>query len=211
MSPRVPRIFNSRLSYPCRLALRSTSSESLRALSQRLLRNSDATAHDDAVISIHVLDLSKRSADLVYCVSAAACFLLVLLGFRYRNPGMRGGWTAGELAAACALVPLLGPLSRKAHFVFLWPAAVVAFEAWWKAEGKPRRVGAALWLVAFLLVVGTSPDIVGRSASTLLLAYCPYSWAALCLLVLLIHPSFYPRSARKLSGKLTVDCGEVDS
>ncbi len=180
--------------------------QSLRALLHRLLRDSDATAHDDEVVSIHLLDLSKRNVDLIYYAAGATVFVLVLAGFRYRNPGMRRGWTAGELAAACALVPLLGPLSRNAHFVFLWPAAVVAFEAWWRATGNTKWAGAVLWAVAFLLVVGTSPDIVGRAASTLLLAYSPYTWAGLCLLVLLVHPGFYPRSSRRLGGELTVDC-----
>ena len=185
--------------------------QGLRALLHRLLRDSDATAHDDEVVSIHLLDLSKRNVDLIYYAVGAALFVLVLAGFRYRNPGMRRGWTAGELAAACVLVPLLGPLSRKAHFVFLWPAAVVAFEAWWRGTGKTKWAGAVLWVAALVLVVGTSPDIVGRAASTLLLAYCPYTWAGLCLLVLLVHPGFYPRSSRRLSGNLTVDCAGDDS
>ncbi len=177
--------------------------QSLRALLHRVLRDADATAHDDDVISIHLLDLSKRSAEFIYYVVGAGVFVLVVLGFRYRNPGLSHGWAAGELAAACVLIPLLGPLSRKAHFVFLWPAAVVGFEAWWRAEGRLKWVGGALWGTALVLVVGTSSDIVGRSASTLLLAYCPYTWAALFLLVLVLYPGFYPRSARRMSGELT--------
>ncbi|MCI0656778.1 MAG: hypothetical protein L0170_06870, partial [Acidobacteria bacterium] len=141
-------------------------------------------------------------------VLGAAIFALVILGFRYRSPGLRSGWTAGELAAVCILIPVLGPLSRKAHFVFLWPAAVVAFEAWWRAEGRLKWIGAALWSAALVLVVGTSPDIVGRSASTWFLAYCPYLWAGLFLFVLVLHPGFYPRSPRWLSGELTPECGE---
>lgn len=172
--------------------------QSLRALVHRLLRDSDATAHDDAVISVHVLDLSKRTADTVYYVLGAGVFVLVLAGFRYRNPGLPRGWASGELAAACILVPLVGPLSRKAHFVFLWPAAVAAFEAWWRSEGRLRWVGAGLWIAALLMVVGTSSDVVGRSLSTRLLAYCPYTGAAFCLLALVLYPGFYPRSPRRL-------------
>ena len=83
----------------------------------------------------------------------------------------------------------------------LWPAAVLGFDAFRKTESRRlQRVGAALWSFAFVAVVGTSPDLIGRSLSTRLLAYCPMSWAALALGTLCCVPGFFPQGGRRLLG-----------
>lgn len=184
--------------------------QSLRALVHRLLRDSDATAHDGRVVSIHLFDLPKKTADLVYLGAAGFILLLALSAAWRRAPGARLGWRAEEIVAACAVMVLLAPLSRKAHFVALWPAAVLGFEAWRLSGSRLlERTGLTLWLLALVLVVGTSPGFVGRDFSTRLLAYCPMSWAALALLVLASSSCFYPRGGLKPSALPEKSCEEA--
>ena len=179
--------------------------QGVRALVHRMLRDSDATAHDEVYRSIHVLSLSERHADLLYVAISVLLFVGLAVTLRYRSPGARQGWMPAEFAIACVLMALLGPLSRKAHFVLLWPAAVLAFDAWWRVEGRRRAVGCAVWALAFVLIVGTSPGVVGRMFSTVLVAYCPFTWASLCLLGLIACPGFYPRT--HTTGAITPECG----
>jgi hypothetical protein len=187
-------------SYRAEIASGYEPGQSLRALVHRLLRRSDATSHDGEVVPINALDLPKRTADLVYGLLAAGILLAALAAAWRRAPGGRLGWGAGEIAAACAVMVLIAPLSRKAHFVAIWPAAVLGFEAWRLSEGKRLRMaGAALWVVALVLVAGTSPGLVGRELSRILLAYCPAAWAAMALLVLVSYPGFFPRGGRTVA------------
>jgi len=168
--------------------------QSLRALVHRLLRPTDATSHDGEVVTIHLASLSKRTVDVVYLGLALAILAAVLLGLWRRAPGLRRAFRPEEIAAACALMVLLAPLSRKAHFVALWPAAVLGFEAWRHSDGRRlQRVGSGLWSLALVCVAATSPDIAGRAAATYFLGYCPFSLAALALLALVSWPGFFPR------------------
>jgi hypothetical protein len=168
--------------------------QSLRAFLHRVLRRSDATAHDAAARSIHVLDLPKMVVDGLYLGLALSILALLLLAAWRRAKGARLSFRPEEIAAACAAMVLLAPLSRKAHFVALWPAAVLGFDAWRKSETvKLRRVGALLWFLALVLVAGTTPALLGRPLSTRVLAYCPLSWAAALLLVLVSDRRFFPR------------------
>ncbi len=187
-------------SYGAEIASGYEPGQSLRTLVHRILRRSDATSHDGEVVPINALDLPKRTADLVYALLAAGVLLAALAAAWRRTPGRRLGWGAGEIAAACAVMVLIAPLSRKAHFVALWPAAVLGLEAWRLSEGKKlRAVGAVLWALALVLVVGTSPGLAGRELSRMLLAYCPASWAAVALLVLVSYPGFFPRGGRTVA------------
>jgi hypothetical protein len=171
--------------------------QSLRAFVHRLLRPSDATAHDEAAVSVHVAELSRLACDALYLAAAAVILALLLAAAWRRAPGFRLGWGGPEIAAACAALALLAPLSRKAHFVFLWPAAALGFEAWRRSEGRRvQAVGAALWFGAVVLIVASSPGALGRELSTRVLAYCPIGWAAAFLLVLVSHPRFFPRGGR---------------
>jgi hypothetical protein len=185
--------------------------QSLRALVHRLLRHSDATAHDDEAVSVHIADIPRPAADLVYIAAAGVVLIGLLAAWWRRAPGLRLGWQAGEVAAACAAAALLAPLSRKAHFVLLWPAAVLGFEAWRRSEGRgARRAGAVLWGLAFLLVAGTSSGVLGKPLSARVLAFCPMSWAAALLLVLVSHPRFFPRGGRT-AADLAGPCGPASS
>ncbi len=174
--------------------------QSLRALFHRLLRATDATAHDEGkVVSINWVNFDKLTVDGIYLAVSALVLGGVWFAFRRRNPGMRGGWTPGEIAAAIALVPLLAPLSRKAHFVLLWPAAVLAFEAWWRSCGRRRWLGGALWAFALAALVLTSRDVIGRTGSLYAMAYCPYSLASVLLVAILLHPGLHPPAPRSFS------------
>src|SRR5207249_4318960 len=80
----------------------------------------------------------------------------------------------------------LGPISRNAHFVLLLPAAAAGAAAV-RLACPGRRTGRALLLAgAFALVVLTAPGLIGVRASRLLMAFCPYSAAALLLIGLLL-------------------------
>lgn len=153
--------------------------QSLRALLHRLLRDIDATAHDRAAASVNLLDLPKGAVDAIY-LACAAGFLAFLL-FRFR--GSRD-WSGPEIGAAAAAMVLLAPLSRKAHFVALFPAAVAGFAAIRLSAGRSKALHAALWWTAFALCVLSAPGTIGRPASTFLLAFCPLGLAALLLGVL---------------------------
>ncbi len=186
--------------------------QSIRAFFHRILRDSDATAHDGKKVSIHLFALTKGSADVVYLLAAGGILILaLLLGWR-RAPGLGIAFRPEEIATICALMVALAPLSRKAHFLALWPAAVLGFDAFRSCDSHRRaRVGAALWSFAFVSVVATSPDLIGRDLSTRLLAYCPMSWAALALSALLCAPGFFPQGGRKLNdpGKAASCVGAV--
>jgi hypothetical protein len=190
----------SSASYAAETAQGYEPGQSLRAMVHRLARPTDATSHDEEVVSIHLIDADKPVADGLY-LALAASLLGIGLGLSWRRaPGVRLGWQPGEVAAACLLMVLCAPISRKAHFVALLPAAVLGFEAWRQAEGaRLRQVGSGLWGLALLLVAGTSPDLLGREAATLALAYCPFAGAALLLLVLVLYPRFFPASGRRLN------------
>lgn len=172
--------------------------QSLRALVHRLLRRSDATSHDGEVVTIHLLDLPKETADRVYLALVGGVLAAALIAGRRRAPLPGGVQRPEEIAAACAAMVLLAPLSRKAHFVALWPAAVLGLDAFRNAYSRSlERLGAALWSLAFVAVVATSPGVVGRELSTKLLAYCPLSLAAGALLFLCVKKGYFPQPGKR--------------
>ncbi len=159
--------------------------QSLRALLHRLLRPIDATAHDDAIAAVNLADLPKGAVDGIYLALAVAIFAALLWAFR----GGCLAWTGPEIGAVLAAMALLGPLSRKAHFVVLFPAAAAGFAAVRSAWGGHRRtfwLRAGLWAAAFALCTLTSPAIVTRETATKLLAYCPLAVAAGLQIVLCV-------------------------
>jgi len=144
---------------------------------------------------LHALEPS--AGDAMYLAVAAAVTAALLTAAWRRAPGVRLGWGASEIAAACAAMALLAPDGRLVSFVALWPAAVLGFEAWRKSDGKKARAaGAALWFGALVLVVGTSPALIGRELASRLVPYAPLVWAAALLLALVAWPGFFPRGGR---------------
>ena len=163
--------------------------QSLRVLFHRLLRPIDATAHDTENISIHLFDLSKQTVDVIGMV-VSMLILGGLLTFFWKRKRDRLLWGGAEIATAIVLIVLLSPLARKAHFVVLFPAATYGFMLARVAEPGRRKILWALWWVALGLVVLTSPDILTDEVSAIVMGYCPFSWAAILLLVL---PLLQPR------------------
>jgi hypothetical protein len=178
--------------------------QGLRALLHRLLTPADATSHDGAVVTIHVASLPLAAVDLIHAALSLAIAGALLLASWRRAPGRGLSFQPFEAASALAAMALLGPLSRTAHFALLWPAAVLGFEAWWRLEGREGRrlrlAGSLLWGAALVLVLGTSPGLLGRELAARAEAYCPLSWAAGCLLILLAHPRLYPPRITGLAG-----------
>jgi len=155
--------------------------QSLRALLHRLLRPIDATAHDrDATVTVNFAHLGKEEVDLLYVISAI--LILVLLLRRFRSRG--GPWRACEIGAAVAAMVLLSPLSRKAHFVAIFPAAAMGFSVQRMATGRFRRPARLLWWGALALVALSTPALLGKSLSSYLLSFCPLSLAVSGLIIL---------------------------
>jgi alpha-1,2-mannosyltransferase len=154
--------------------------QSLRSLLHRLLRATDATAHDQEVVKLNLADLPKGVVDGIYLALSGAVLGLLLRRFRGRGAPFSGP----EIGAALAAMALLAPLSRKAHFVALFPAAVAGFAHFRSSVGGRRRLAGALLGGAFALIALSAPGLVGRKTSTLLLGLCPFSLAAGLLLVL---------------------------
>jgi hypothetical protein len=148
--------------------------QSLRALLHRLLRESDATPHDRKVVRVNVVDLPKMAVDVIFLGAAVASAVALLL--RFWRWG--GHWSGPEVGAVLAAMVFLAPMSRKAHFVAVLPAAAMAFEAIRAIAGTRRKALAVLWGTAFALMTLTAPALLGRQAATLALAFCPFGVAA---------------------------------
>ncbi len=160
--------------------------QSLRTLLHHVLRESDATSHDDEVTSVAIVDLPARVVDLVYATLGAG-ILFGLLWFFRRLP-YNNVWIGPEMAAAALGCVLLSPMARKAHFVVLWPAAVVGFAVLRTSDGPRRKLTAALWFAAFFLTVMSSPGALGPWLSKRVMAFCPLTWVSFLLLALLLLP-----------------------
>jgi hypothetical protein len=167
--------------------------QSLHALLHRLLSPTDATAHDEAVVKVNVADLSGRAVDVVYLAGSAV--VLAALCFRFR--GKAREWEAAEVGAVLSAMVLLSPLSRKAHFVALFPAGAAGSAAIRESCPGRRGTGLTLWIAAFALVDLTAPALVGRQAASWILAFCPFGLAAGLLLALsTLRPAQPPAAGR---------------
>ena len=158
--------------------------QSIRSLYHHLLRATDASAHDDDVVFVNIVNWSKGTVDALYLITAALIFGATLWIFRGRDPT----WSGSEIAAALLLTVLLSPLARKAHFVALYPAAVGAFTVVRMAKGRRRKTLGALYALAAALIILTAPGFLGSWLSKRAMAFCPLSWSAMILWVLLIPP-----------------------
>ena len=123
---------------------------------------------------MNLADLPGPAVDALYLACSAA--VLGALCFRFRGkrrgaeaePASReavggGRWEAGEIGAVLAAMVLLSPLSRKAHFVALFPAGAAGAAA--IRESCPGRRGRplALWIAAFR----RRPDLVAVAGALL--------------------------------------------
>jgi hypothetical protein len=178
--------------------------QSLRALLHRLLRPIDATAHDGAesgeqgepeegIVRINIADLPKAAVDAIYAVIGLAVLLGCLL--RFRRQSRAPAWGGAEVACAILLPALLAPIARKAAFALALPAAAYAFLVARVSSGRERLRLGALWGLAFLLLVGSSKDVLGERWATLLTAFCPMALASVLLLGALLFKSAPPPRA----------------
>ncbi len=154
--------------------------QSLRSLLHRLLRESDATAHDRLAVMVNLVRLPKAAVDSIYLAVSAAILGLLILRFRGRGRE----WTGLEIGAALAAMVLISPMSRKAHFVALFPAAAAGFAVLREAPPRRRWAASLRWWGALALSDLTAPAVLGRALSTRVLAFCPLSFAAGLLIVL---------------------------
>jgi hypothetical protein len=159
--------------------------QSLRALCHRLLRDVDATAHDEDIVAVNVLALSPGAADGVYLGLSAVLFLGLLACFHRR--GRAPAWGARELGVATLATVVFSPLARKAHFVVLFLAATAAFSNARAAHGRQRAAFAAAWGGAFALAVLSSPGALGAWLSKRVMAFCPLTFCALLLAFCLVQ------------------------
>ena len=123
---------------------------SLRAATHRWLAE-PATEGFGEDTGVHVLHLSKPTAEWIYRLLALAC--VVVLWLATRPPAdMTDGWgVAREVALFAATMVIVSPLSLAAHFVVLLPASVY-LAARWQRRGD-RFAGVALAVGALLINV----------------------------------------------------------
>lgn len=140
---------------------------------------------------------------------AGAVGFVSLLWFSWRRrPGFRLGWAGHEVAGACLAGVLFLPGAGEANFVLLWPAAVTTFDAWNRSDqGALRKTGRALWALAFLLVVATSPWWVGGRLAAAATEFFPLVWAGVLLAYLSADPRLFPRGRKAALGGLSPACG----
>lgn len=161
-----------------------------------------ATGHGLYALATETLKLPE-----ICLWGAAGLSVALLLYFSWeRRPGVELGWAGHEVAGACALGVLFLPGASEAEFLLLWPAAVAGFEAWHRSDPKLlRRVGLGAWAVAFLLVAGTTPWLVGdRVARTAAMGF-PLVGSGALLCYLIADPRLFPRGRKALKG--AAPCG----
>ncbi|MBI4584427.1 MAG: DUF2029 domain-containing protein [Planctomycetes bacterium] len=158
--------------------------QSLRSLLHHLLRRTDSTAHDEEAVAVNLVDWPRPAVEWIYRALGAGLLGGALLLFRSLSSCRR--MSGPEISAAGALAVLISPLSRKAHFVLLLPAAAMGFALARTSWREGRRWPAALWGAAFLLIV-LSSNLLGDRLSALAMAFCPLSLAALLLLALQVE------------------------
>lgn len=160
--------------------------QSIRTLTYHLLRRTDASAHDEEIVTVNVAHLTRSQVEWIYVsLGLLVCGLsFVVIRLRWRG----GVWRGEEIAVACLLCVLVSPLARKAHFVMLLPAAVWSFSIVRSAVGSRRWGLGALWGLACGLVVLSSPGVLGPTLSKLVMAYCPLTFASLLLLAIALLP-----------------------
>jgi hypothetical protein len=150
---------------------------SLRAFIHRHLTWSQAASHIEQPVFVNSLDWSRRSAELVYRGVALLALAAAALALGARPPRSGRRWLL-EAALVATTMVLIAPLSRKAHFVVLLLPFVYAV-----AQGvtSERRAALAWLLPPALVLIATSPGVIGKHAAALALAWGAYTAAALWL------------------------------
>ena len=120
---------------------------------------------------------SPRSAEHVYRGVALLVLAAAMLAVGARRPRDGSRWLL-EVSIVAATMVLIAPLSRKAHFVVLLLPFVYAVA---QAASADRRAALAWLLPPALVLIATSPGVIGKQAAGLALAWGAYTAAALWL------------------------------
>jgi hypothetical protein len=150
---------------------------SLRALVHRHLTWSQAASHLERPVFVNSLAWSRRSAELVYRGVALVALAAAALALGARPAGSGQRWLL-EAAVVATTMVLIAPLSRKAHFVVVLLPFVYAVA---QALNPQRRAALAWLLPPALVLIATSPGVIGKQAAGLALAWGAYTAAALWL------------------------------
>lgn len=157
--------------------------QSIRATVHRLLRPIDATAHDEKVIAINVLDVSRSTAEIIYLI------ITFTIGIGYLWVMARGKPTFSlEFALTVLFIFLLSPYVRKGHACLLMIPYGVAIAA---CKDGSRWALAAV-LVSFILASLPARFLLGTEGATLAAAFSSLLWGVLVLFAWTIGESRRP-------------------
>jgi hypothetical protein len=150
---------------------------SLRALAHRHLTWSQAASHVDEPVFVNSVAWSRRSAERVYQAISLLAVVLAMLALGPRPP-RDARRRLLEVGVVAATMVLIAPLSRKAHFVVL----LLPFVYGVAQSLRPNGRAALAWVLPpALVLIATSPGVMGKQAAALALAWGAYTAAALWL------------------------------
>ncbi|MFW6162629.1 MAG: glycosyltransferase family 87 protein [Planctomycetota bacterium] len=162
--------------------------QSLRAITCRLLTDSQAAAHTETQVRVNLASLPARAAEAAY--RAVAIVLVALLALATRGPANPEDATRNgtELSLVMLAMLLISPYSRKAHFVLLMLPMAFAYSRLALAESWSRRERVLLagFVVSLLLTACTAPGLIGTYLSVRLTALACMGWGSLVLLLALL-------------------------
>ena len=159
---------------------------SLRALAHRHLTWSQAASHVDEPVFVNSVSWSPRSAERVYRGVALLVLVAAMLAVGARRPRDGARWLL-EVSIVAATMVLIAPLSRKAHFVVLLLPFVYAVAQALRPGG---RAAIAWALPPALVLIATSPGVLGKQTAALALAWGAYTAAALWLWAGALHAAW---------------------
>ena len=158
-----------------------------------------------AVIEPCLGSFSPAARTAVYAAGVTASVVVLLLTSWRRYPGLRLRFSVNEVSVALAAAVVLAPVSTRADFVFLLPAALVGVEA--SRRSSPpvlRRAATCLLGGAFLCSVAsffTTLEEVRFSALV----------SASFFLALSAYPRFYPTTRAFAGSQRSADSRPCDN
>lgn len=163
------------------------SGQSLWAAMQRFFTATDAASHYHKPIFVNIVDIPPAPLWWLYLFLSSALLLFVLLKSR-KEP------VYSTIALLFCITPLIIPLARKAYFVFLTPCFLIAvwillkrFRTHRSEETLMRKYAFVVSLcISFLLMVFTSRAILGKDASTFMLAVSCFTFGTIALFLSLL-------------------------
>ncbi len=159
--------------------------QSLTAAAYRLLTPTSASKGEHGPPA-NVLDLDPDVVHgIVSVTSAILCALFAATVLARRSRAGSRGWLA-EVSLGMCLALMLGPLVHKAHAVWILLPYTLLWTGPGAARAPWRRLETACFAVSVVLVAGTTPALIGRAATTWMLARNAIFWGLAALLVALL-------------------------